>query len=318
MFFFKVTGFLYSRKFISAKSGNSIIHTYQASHAAGAAWLAKIFYPRTTFILTLQEGKNLKKQGWLINFFRKLIIQKADSATAISAYLKDYLSGVRKDLPVSLIPNGVDIDNFSRQFSYGDTADLEKKLGIQPGDKVIISASRFMPKNGLDLLIEALALIKKNNPSTAYKLILAGETPPGEGHQKEKLELLVTEHNLTNNVIFAGSVSHQDLPLYFKISDVFVRPSRSEGLGSAFLEAMAAGLPIIGTRVGGIPDFLKDGETGIFCSLAPEDIAFKIHVVLENEKLRQNIIENANKLVREKYSWDIIAKELGKLYNELS
>ncbi|OGN07909.1 MAG: hypothetical protein A3C61_03285 [Candidatus Yanofskybacteria bacterium RIFCSPHIGHO2_02_FULL_39_10] len=315
---FPVSGFLYSRKFLSASGGeNVIVHAYQASHGAGAAWLAKIFYPKITFILTLQEGKNLKKQSSLINFFRKLIIWKADRATAISRYLENYLISARKGLPVSLIPNGVDIDNFSRQFSYGDMADLEKKLGIQPGDKVIISASRLMPKNGLELLIKALALIKEKNPSTVYKLILAGDTPPGEGQQKEKLELLVSEHNLRDNVIFAGSVNHKDLPLYLKISDVFVRPSRSEGLGSSFLEAMAAGVPIVGTRVGGIPDFLEDRKTGLFATLEPEDIAFKIRIILENDKLRGEIVENARALAMEKYNWDRVAVQFKELYESL-
>ena len=149
--FFPVTGFLYSRKFL--KNKNVIVHAYQASHGAGAAWLAKIFYSKITLILTLQEGKNLKKQGLLINFFRKLIIWKADRATAISVYLRNYLHDIRKNLKVSLIPNGVDIHNFSRQFSYGEMTDLEKKLGIQPDDEVIISASRLVPKNRLDFLI---------------------------------------------------------------------------------------------------------------------------------------------------------------------
>ncbi|MBI2065374.1 MAG: glycosyltransferase family 4 protein [Candidatus Yanofskybacteria bacterium] len=317
-FLFPINGFLYSRKFLSAYGGkNIIVHAYQASHGAGAAWLVKIFYPKTTFILTLQEGKDPKKQGILINFFRKLIIWKTDRATAISTYLRAYLLSVRKDLPVSLIPNGVNVDSFSRQFSYGDTADLEKKLGIQPDDKVIVSASRFVPKNGLDLLIKALALIKEKNPSTVYKLILVGDAPPGEGQHKEKLELLVSEHNLRENVIFAGSVEHEELPLYLKISDVFVRPSRSEGLGSAFLEAMAAGVPIIGTRVGGIPDFLEDRKTGLFCSWEPEDIAFKMRIIFENDKLKQELINNARELVKDKYSWDAIAQKFDELYNEI-
>src|SRR3989344_3165447 len=209
------------------------------------------FYFKITLILTLQEGKNLKKQGLLINFFRKLIIWKADRATAISVYLRNYLHDIRKNLKVSLIPNGVDIHNFSRQFSYGEMTDLEKKLGIQPDDEVIISASRLVPKNGLDLLIEALALIRDKNPGTVYKLILAGEGP-----LEESLKFRVESLKLDKNVIFIGAVDHKELSLYFKISDVFVRPSRSEGLGSAFLEAMAAGVPIVGTKVGGISDFL--------------------------------------------------------------
>lgn len=299
--FLKARGLLKNNDYIA-------VHAFQASGAAGAGWLLKYFYPKLPFLLTLQEGKNLQKQGFLVNFFRKLIIKKADAATALSIFLKDYLNKVRKDLPVEIIPNGVDIGNFSRQYSYGEMAELEEKLGIKPGDKIIISVSRLVEKNGPDLLIEALSVLGKNF-GVSYKLIFVGEGP-----MKENLESKVKSLKLEGRVIFTGTVNPGSLPLYLKISDVFVRPSRSEGLGSAFLEAMAAEVPVVGTKVGGIPDFLEDRRTGLFSSHEPEDIAFKVRVVLENDKLKEEIKNNAMELVREKYDWDIIAGKFQKLY----
>jgi len=97
-----------------------------------------------------------------------------------------------------------------------------------------------------------------------------------------------------------------------------VRPSRSEGLGVSFLEAMAAGLPIIGTPVGGIPDFLKDGETGLFTKVDdPEDLAKKIELLFSDEALRQKLVRNGRKLVEEKYQWSKIARDMGKIFKEL-
>ena len=139
----------------------------------------------------------------------------------------------------------------------------------------------------------------------------------GGGPLKESYKLQVTSYKLQDQVIFAGSVGYDDLPIYLKISDVFVRPSRSEGLGSAFLEAMAAGVPIIGTKVGGIPDFLEDRRTGLFTKLDPEDIASKIFILFENTALRHDIIRNGSNLVREKYNWDKIAIQFKELYREL-
>lgn len=337
-FLLPILGFFKALKLHDARviHGHHVVHAYQASYGAGAGWLLKYFYPHTrtrifgffrhwrkfsfgvgvcpklSFIVTLQEGKNLEEQGFLINFFRKLIIKKADRATAISRYLKNYMLKIKNDLPVEVIPNGVDIENFSRQYSYGEMTELEKKLDIMPDDKVVISVSRLVHKNGLDLLVKALAALKNKNAGASYKLILAGDGP-----QKEHLVSSIKYHGLENNIIFVGSVSHEDLPLYLKISDVFVRPSRSEGLGSAFLEAMAAEIPIIGTKVGGIPDFLEDRKTGLFCTMEPDDIAFKIRIILENDKLGQEMVNNAAALVRERYDWEVIADKFRELYLNL-
>ncbi len=113
-------------------------------------------------------------------------------------------------------------------------------------------------------------------------------------------------------------MSNELLPTHLSMADIFVRPSLSEGLGTAFLEAMAAGLPIIGTPVGGIPDFLKDGETGLFCKVAnPKDLAEKIVRILKDEQLREKITENARALLAEKYDWDIIANKFAQIYERI-
>ena len=82
-------------------------------------------------------------------------------------------------------------------------------------------------------------------------------------------------------------------------------------MGNSFIEAMAAGLPIIATPVGGIPDFLKDGETGLFCKVKdPKSIAEQVERLMNDDILRQKLKENGQKLVREKYDWNLIAKEM--------
>ena len=94
-------------------------------------------------------------------------------------------------------------------------------------------------------------------------------------------------------------------------ADIFIRPSLSEGFGNSFIEAMAAGLPVIATPVGGIVDFLESGSTGLFCEVHnPQSIAKQVEWLIADELLRKRIILNANSMVRERYQWDLIAKEM--------
>ena len=127
-----------------------------------------------------------------------------------------------------------------------------------------------------------------------------------------------------------GHIEPEKIPAHLARADVFVRPSRSEGLGNSFLEAMAAGLPVIGTKVGGIPDFLKEyntnlrmgtnatnGENGLFTEVDnPKDLAGKIAFLINNDELCKKLGENGRKLVIGQYSWDNISKKMETIFNK--
>jgi glycosyltransferase involved in cell wall biosynthesis len=118
--------------------------------------------------------------------------------------------------------------------------------------------------------------------------------------------------------MFAGHRGHDEVPGILQSSDIFVRPSLSEGLGNSFLEAMAAGLPVIGTPVGGIPDFLTDGETGVFCKVRdPESIATTVRRIREEPGLKEKLVANGTSMVRERYGWDGIARRIGEMLSKL-
>lgn len=305
-YIFPVLGFLKARRLLKIQ-GYQIIHGYQASQAAGAAWVMKLFHPWLKFILSLQEGKILDRQNFFIRFSRRLILKKADLITAISTYLADYARGINKKTPIKIVPNGVDLRQFRDDFPAVE--ELKKKLGVKNSDRVIISVSRLVPKNGLSDLIQALPLVKNNLPDAKLLII-------GIGPLEDELKKLVRELGLEDAISFLGLIDNLFLPKYLKVADVFVRPAYSEGLGTAFLEALAAGLPIIGPSVGGIPDFLKDRQTGLFCKVGnPADIALKIIEVLTDSKLRSEIVANGRILIAEKFNWQVIAGEFEKIYN---
>jgi glycosyltransferase involved in cell wall biosynthesis len=302
---FPIFGFFKARRIVR-RHNISIIHAYQASYGAGAAYLFKIFKPSAKFILTLQEGKDLEKQSWIVNFVRRLIIQKADAVTAISEYLKKYVYSVNPAVTIEVIPNGVDFNLFN---SAKKNEILLESLGIKGDERVIISVSRLVKKNGLGDLIEAVSYLRHELPRVRLIII-------GEGPLMVELKKITQKLKIENFVIFLGRIGYEKLPSYLKLADVFVRPSWSEGLGNAFLEAMAAGIPVIGTPVGGIVDFMIDGQTGIFCK--PHDsksIADAVLKILSDKRLNEKLIQEGRFLIADKYDWNVIAKKFKDFYH---
>jgi glycosyltransferase involved in cell wall biosynthesis len=292
--FFPIAVFFKARRLIKEHGPYGMIHAYQASQAAGGGWLLKWRYPNTPFVITVQEGKELNKQPLLMRFFRYLVFQKADKVTVISNYLAKYVRSQNSKVPISVIPNGVDLDKFGHMPNSDENT--------------VITVSRLVPKNGIGDVIKAVAIVKKE--ITDAKLIIVGSGP-----LEKEIRQSVKDLGLEGRVIMAGSQSPENVAGYLAKAKIFVRPSLSEGLGNAFLEAMAVGLPVIGTAVGGIPDFLKDGQTGLFCNVGdPQDLAEKIKMLLTDKELRMKLIDNGIKLVTEKYDWNIIAWKFREIY----
>lgn len=300
---FPVTGFFTGLKLVRDKNYEAI-HAYQASYGAGAAYFLKSYYRKLPFILTLQEGKVLETQGRLINWIRNKIISKADAITAISNYLADYAKKISPNAKIVLIPNGVDLKKFSLPAEKAQ----ENLISDDKKPITIISVSRLVEKNGLADLIKAFKILKEAVPNAKLQIL-------GDGPLRGELFCLAADLGIAGDVEFLGAIPHEETMKYLAGASVFVRPSLSEGLGTAFLEAMAAGLPVVATPVGGIPDFLKDGETGLSCQVgSPESIAEKIKEILTDSSLRNKLIVNGRNLVEEKYNWDKIAGEFKEIY----
>jgi len=130
--------------------------------------------------------------------------------------------------------------------------------------------------------------------------------------------LQVANCKLEKRVIFTGFVDYKELYKYLNIADVFCRPSLSEGLGNVFLESMVAQVPVIATEVGGIPDFLKDKETGLFCEVNnPQSIAEKVELLAEDSELKNRVVENGYKMVINNYSWESVSEKMGNLFRKV-
>lgn len=290
-----------------------LVYVLQASQAGGAGWLLKILgYLKQPLVLNLQEGKDLSQQSFLTRLFRRLVIGSADYYIVISNYLKDFLitQGVNEK-KIFVIPNGIDISEH-----HPDNQELKNKLGLGVG-RIVITVSRLVKKNGVADLVKAMIFVK-DNYSEPVKLLIVGDAEPRLSLETD-LKNLTKTLNLNSEVIFVGAVSNKDVPSYLSLADVFVRPSYSEGLGTAFLEAMAAGVPIIGTKVGGIVDFLQEGQTGLYCEVGDsQDIGRKIIQILADNELHDRLANQAKELVRREYDWNIIAQKFRNLYENVT
>jgi len=286
-----------------------VVWAIMANQAGIVALRFKKKFPQVKYLLTLQEGDSLKRiwsRTWFMRSLYRQIYQKADFIQAISNYLAQRANKYGYSGPIKIIPNGVDLEKFKNDFFDQDLKQFRQQLGIEDEDKVIVTASRLVFKNGVDNLIKAVKDL------SVKVLILGG------GQLENKLKALAQEIGVKDKILFLGHIDQQQLPKYLRISQVFVRASRSEGLGSAFLEALAAGVPIIGTRVGGIPDFLQDGINGLFCEVDnPRDLGAKIQLLLNDENLRQKLINNGRNLVLEKYDWQQVALDMTKIFQGL-
>lgn len=290
------------------------IWALMASYGGVAALLFKMNHPGVPLLLTLQEGDSEKhlvlgKFG-LVGWFGKKIIKKADFIQSISKYLADFAIKRGADCPIEVVPNGVDIDLFQTRFKESEIKLMRDNLGIRD-EYVILTTSRLVYKNGVDILIEAVAKLKENRPN--IKLLVIGDGP-----ELKKLKVQSQKLKVENNILFLGQIPQKDLPIYFRVSDVFARPSRSEGLGNSFLEAMAAGIPVIGTPVGGIVDFLSNGHTGLLANPEdPDSLAEKINYVLGHKDIRDNIIKNGLALVEKYYSWNVVTQKMDRIFNKI-
>lgn len=239
--------------------------------------------------------------NFLTNFISPFIsyaFKQADVVAAVSQYSAQLAKRIGAK-QVVVIPNGVD-----------QISSIKTKSKKQVNKLNIVTTSALIPRNGVDTLVEACALLPKN---ISWKLTIAGDGPMMTElqHSAEKL-------GIKNRVEFLGRVMNTKIPKLLDDSYVFARPSRAEGFGVSFAEAMAQELPVIGTPVGGITDFVKNKETGLLVPVdQPDKLAEAILELWKNKSLYKKLQVNAKKLIVTKYNWTNIGNEVYKAMSRL-
>lgn len=230
--------------------------------------------------------------------FMRLAFSRADIVGAVSSFSAEQVRkmGGKK---VVVVPNGVRIEMYRKERR-------EKNNELR-----IVTTSSLIPRNGIDTLIEGCALLPKD---INWRLVIAGEGP-----ERDQIEKIIRAKGIGSRVKLLGRVLNKEIPRLLAESDIFVRVSRAEGFGSSFIEAMAAGIPVIASPLGGIIDFVVDHKTGVLISPDnPARLAEAIQELFTDHTLYQYISKEAYKMVQEKYSWREISNKVYRQFLEIT
>ena len=254
---------------------------------------------------SLGYGIRLNKR---IDAIIRRVLNSANAIVAASsATFKEASKIVDKPDKIYLIPNGVDIERFNPNL---DGAQIRRKLRIELRP-VIFALRKHEPKNGLEYLIKAVPLVTKEKDDAVFVI-------GGDGALRRFHEQLAVKLGVRERIIFTGEIPQVESPYYYAMSDIAVVPSVQEAFGLVVSEAMACGKPVIGTKVGGIPDQIINGYNGFLVQPRnPTEIAEKILWLINNPKEAKHMGRNGRKIVEKKFNIDKRSDRIISLYNSL-
>ena len=240
---------------------------------------------RVPYVTTVQRLE--KKRNPLKNFIYRKAAVCIGASSAIKKNFEDV--GCKN---IEVIPNGIDMKRFEG---------LERKAH---DGFIVISVARLEKVKGIEYLIKAVK---------DFKLLIIGD-----GSERKNLENLVQKLNLKDKVTFLGQIPNKEIPHHLMEADCLVVPSVREGFGISVLEAQAAGLPVIGTRVGGILDLIKDQKTGILVEPKNvQQIEEAVSKIKSDPEFTRSLIENARNNAR-KYDWQEITERVYNIYQRIT
>ena len=233
-----------------------------------------------------------------------------DRVIAVSEEARQYhlaISGAPNG-QVKTIYNGIDLTTFSNLDAAQERSQVRAELGIPPEADVLITVAVLRPPKGIQFLIRAMPAILASHPNTYYLIV-------GSGSHRDALVEEVSRAGVNQRVIFAGM--RTDVPRLLAASDIFVLPTLTEALPTVLAEAMAARLPLIASRVGGIPEMITEAQNGFL--IEPEDqegLSRACIRLLKNQEERAEMGAEGWKIVNQKFSIQRQVEQLKDLYLE--
>ncbi len=284
-----------------------LLHVHYAIPHAVCAILAKQMSGRDFKIVTTLHGTDITVLGYdssLIDAI-KFGIEKSDVVTAVSKALVDQtFELIHPDKQIETVYNFID----DRIYQKTDANHLKTEFGIREDEKVLIHVSNFRGVKRVQDVVKTFAEISAVMPA---KLLLVGDGP-----EMSIICTLVRQLSLDDQVIFLGK--QENLEELYSISDLCILLSEKESFGLVLLEAMACGVPCIGTNIGGIPEVIEDGITGYVCEVGDiADISTKAIGLLKDSNLHQQFSRQSLERVKTKFKSDEIVKQYERIYYRL-
>lgn len=245
--------------------------------------------------------RHIAIEKYLSHFTQKII--------CCSKAVEDFVTHYEGITPakITVIYNGVEKNQFSTREN---TSSAKAHLGIDSGEPVVGTVSSLTPHKGHEYLLQAAALISNRFPLVKFLIV-------GEGSLRENLERQAKSLNLTSSLIFTGT--RKNIPELLSAMDIFVLPSCTrEGLGISIIEAMAAEKPVVATDIGGIPEVVKNGESGLLVPPRnPEALAKAMLELLHNPRKAKAMGKKGRKIFKEKFTSNRMLSEIEALYVSL-
>jgi glycosyltransferase involved in cell wall biosynthesis len=288
---------------LQKNSGIQLVHTY---HSLGA--------------VKYQSVPNLPPIANTRLMVEREILEKANCVIATSPQEQETLRSLVSNYgQIEVIPCGTDTDN----FRLTSKADARAKLKLDTHEKIILYVGRFDERKGIETLVRAFALLKEQevkNLKKNLKLVIVGGSSVGMPDEEERIriEAIVDQLGLRESSLFVGRIGHDLLPLYYTAADVCVIPSHYEPFGLVAIEAMACGVPVVASNVGGLKFTIIPEETGLL--VEPKDIkafANGINRILFDDLWARKMRKQASANVSQRFSWTGVTIQLSELYRHV-
>ncbi|MEO7997829.1 MAG: N-acetyl-alpha-D-glucosaminyl L-malate synthase BshA [Gemmatimonadaceae bacterium] len=284
-----------------------ILHCHYAIPHATSAWIAREMLRESgsdVKVMTTLHGTDITLVGQEASFFAitKFSIEKSDSVTAVSDYLRD--ETVRafgcSGCSVEVIPNFIDPDRFQRENNI-----FPLPAETVAGRKVLMHISNFRPVKRVRDIVQIFARVQKEMPAL---LVMVGDGPDRGDAEAEARELGISEH-----VLFLGKID--PIAPLLAGADLFLLPSGSESFGLSALEALASGVPVVGSNVGGVPSVVRNGETGFLFEVGDVDGMGKAAIsLLKDDVCWKKFSTAAAADARKRFSQDNVVAQYEALY----